>query len=78
MWLLPAVLFDGLAVAGQGLVADCMGRGRTLRARKVARLLLSYGLGFGLLLGVGYALLSRYTPMLQLFTRDPAILKKVG
>lgn len=77
LWLLPSLVFDGLAVAGQGLVGDCVGRQRVSRARKVARYLLRYGLGIGMALGLGYAALGRLTPFLKIFTRDPTILAKV-
>jgi hypothetical protein len=53
LFMLPcAVLFDGLAVVGQVLVADSIGRHALGRAAKVGRVLLGYGLGLGSALSV--------------------------
>ena len=53
LFMLPcAVLFDGLAVVGQVLVADSIGRHALGRAAKVGRVLLGYGLGLGSVLSV--------------------------
>ncbi|CAN0432958.1 unnamed protein product, partial [Ascophyllum nodosum] len=51
LWLLLAFAADSLGVAAQGLIADSLGVGKILKARKVASLtlLLSAAWGFGVL-----------------------------
>lgn len=52
LWLMFALFVDAFAMAGQSLVADHLGAGRPGAARRVARRLLQWGVGTGLLLAL--------------------------
>ncbi len=56
LWLFPSIILDSLGIVGQGLVADCLGRARVARARKIAKSLLRYGALNGAVAGVVYLL----------------------
>ena len=60
---------------GQGLVADCLGRGRVMRARKIAKRLLQYGAVSGGV--VGFLFLLGGTSLPQVFCPDVAVQRKV-
>ena len=72
VWVLLALALDGFAIAGQALVAGALGAGDRLRARADTTLLLRWGVGVGVLLGV--VQLALVGPLPELFTADPAVL----
>jgi len=73
-WYFLALVLDTLAIAAQALVAHELGRGDRATARALGDRLLQWGLGLGLLLGIGLALLSDLLP--HLFTADPETLRE--
>lgn len=75
LWLFMALVVDALAVAAQALVAGYLGAAKPRIARRVADRMLMLGLFAGLILGVGFALLSGLLP--RLFTDDAAVIELV-
>ncbi len=53
LWLLFALLIDAFALAGQSLVAEHLGAGRSAIAREISDRLLQWGLAVGVVLAVG-------------------------
>lgn len=76
LWLLPSILLDALGIVGQGLVADCLGRGRIARARKIAKTLLRYGAILGAAVGVKYLVLGAVF-ILPTIAPDAAVASRV-
>ncbi len=62
---------DGLAVAGQTLVARHLGAGRAHRAQRLGRMLVVWGCAGGAVFGVGYLAIQQ--PLLQFFTASTAV-----
>ncbi|MDE0214363.1 MAG: MATE family efflux transporter, partial [Deltaproteobacteria bacterium] len=62
---------DGLAVAGQTLVARHLGAGDVGRARRLGRMLLVWGCAGGAVFGAAYLTLQE--PLLALFTASEAV-----
>ncbi len=62
---------DGLAVAGQTLVARHLGAGNARRARRLGRMLVVWGCAGGAVFGAAYLLLQE--PLLALFTSSAAV-----
>jgi len=62
---------DGLAVAGQTLVARHLGAGDSRRARRLGRMLLVWGCAGGAVFGAAYLALQE--PLLALFTTSEAV-----
>lgn len=62
---------DGLAVAGQTLVARHLGAGDSRRARRLGRMLLVWGCAGGAVFGAAYLTLQE--PLLALFTTSEAV-----
>lgn len=60
----------------QGLVADCLGRARVARARKVAKALLRYGAASGAAVALGYLVGAPW--ILGVISPDAAVAAKVG
>lgn len=60
LWLMFALLIDAFALAGQSLIAEALGAGEVMRARRIADRLLVWGLrvglGLALFLGAGWPL----------------------
>ena len=75
LWLFLALVVDALAVAGQALVSKHLGRDDPTTARTVANRLLQWGLGVGVALGIGFALLQPFLP--PFFTDDAATISAV-
>lgn len=75
LWVMLALVLDGFAIAGQAMVGTALGAGQPERAREDARALVRWGLGAGLLLGLGYALLEGPLPLV--FTGDARVLEEV-
>jgi putative MATE family efflux protein len=71
LWGTLALALDALAIAAQALVGHELGAGRTEQVRKVVARMNRWGLGFGVLTGLGLAALS---PVLAaVFTGDQAV-----
>jgi putative MATE family efflux protein len=68
LWGFLALVVDALAVAAQALVAKHLGAGDSKEARAVSDRLLQWGLGVGVVLAVGFALLRPVLP--HVFTDD--------
>lgn len=71
LWLLLSFVCDSLAVAGQGLIADALGRGQVAGARAVADRLLILGLALGGGLMCVFLLGKEALP--SLFTADASV-----
>ena len=76
LWTFLTLVLDGFAIAGQAMVADALGRGRPLGARRIGTRLISWGLVTGVGLGLGYLALAG--PLPRLFTADPAVLAEIA
>ena len=75
LWLFLALVVDALAIAAQALVARYLGENDVESAREVSNRLLVWGLGVGVILGIGFALLAPYLP--RLFTGDEEVIALV-
>lgn len=75
LWLLLALIIDGLAVAGQAMVAQYRGRGNETAARAASNRLLVWGLGAGSTLGLAFVALRPLLP--RLFTEDTTVISAV-
>jgi MATE family multidrug resistance protein len=71
LWLLCSDTIDGLAVAGQALVAKYLGAGRAERAYQMGKVLSVCGCAAGLIFALGYWLGER--PLIALFTNSPQV-----
>ncbi|MCO4771775.1 MAG: MATE family efflux transporter [Deltaproteobacteria bacterium] len=71
LWLMFALFVDAFAYTAQSLVADHEGAGRPDEARAVADRLLQWGLGIGVLLGLGVWLAAPLWPVF--FDLEPAV-----
>lgn len=69
LWLFLALVVDALAVAAQALVSRHLGGEAPATARAVSNRLFQWGLGVGILLGLGFFLLRPVLP--SVFTEDP-------
>jgi putative MATE family efflux protein len=76
LWSMLALTLDGFAIAGQAIVGTALGAGRPEQARADARRLVGWGLGAGLVIGVGYLLLDQVLP--RVFTEEPTVLAEVA
>ena len=71
LWFTLALALDALAIAAQALVGHELGAGRTTQVRAVVTRMNRWGLGFGVITGLGLAALS---PVLAgAFTNDRAV-----
>ena len=70
LWLFLALVVDALAVAAQALVSKYLGSDDPGTARTVSNRLVVWGLGVGVVLGVGFMALQPVLP--YFFTDDPA------
>jgi putative MATE family efflux protein len=75
LWNFLAMVLDSLAIAAQALVGEALGASEPDRARSVAWQVTRYGLVFGVVLGVLFALLAGVLP--HVFTSDTAVLAEV-
>jgi putative MATE family efflux protein len=76
LWTMSAFVLDGFAIAGQAMIATALGADRGDEARDVAWRLLRWGIGFGVLVGLGYLALTDVLP--RVFTTDAGVLAAVG
>ena len=71
LWFTLALALDALAIAAQALVGHELGAGRTGRVRAVVARMNRWGLGFGVITGLGLLALS---PVIaDAFTADPQV-----
>lgn len=75
LWTMLALVQDGFAIAGQAMIGTALGAAHYAHARTIARRLLLWGTGFGVLVGVGYLALESVLP--RIFTSDPAVVSAV-
>ncbi|TDD49231.1 MATE family efflux transporter [Saccharopolyspora elongata] len=75
LWAFLALVLDSLAIAAQSLVGAALGAGSAPRAKGIARQVTWYSLGFGIVLGLVFAVLSG--PLPTLFTTDGAVLAAI-
>lgn len=71
IWSFLAFALDALAIAAQALVGRWLGAGEVRAARRATSQLTSWGLGYGVVLGVATAALAPVLPVL--FTGDVAV-----
>jgi putative MATE family efflux protein len=75
-FLLISFLMDGFAVAAQAMVGTALGAGRVAEARTVARTVLAWGIGGGVVFAV--LLLAGSTLLPRLLTDEPVVLAAVA
>jgi putative MATE family efflux protein len=71
LWSTLALALDALAIAAQALVGHELGAGRAEGVRAVVARMERWGLGFGVVTGIGLAALSPLLP--AVFTADPTV-----
>lgn len=76
LFLLSSDTIDGLAVAGQALVAKYLGANRPDRAYQMGRNLILCGCGAGAIFALGYLWLEQ--PLIALFTKSPEVMQVLG
>ncbi len=76
LFLLSSDTIDGIAVAGQTLVAKHLGANRPDKAYQMGKILILCGCVAGLIFGSGYILLKQ--PLIILFTRSPEVVEVLG
>lgn len=76
VFILAAFAQDSLAIAGQSLVGNALGREDRDLARRLTRRLLGWGTGLGLVIGAALLVLGGIVP--RLLTDDAAVLAVVG
>lgn len=72
LWLLVSYTIDGLAVAGQALVAKQLGGNQTDRGYRLGSLVIGWGFAGGLFFAVLYLVFRQ--PLLSLFTESTAVI----
>ncbi|WP_018685973.1 MATE family efflux transporter [Actinokineospora enzanensis] len=75
LWTFLSLVLDSLAIAAQSLVGAALGAGDSATAKDLARRLSWYGLAFGVLLGIVFAVLAGALP--RAFTGDAAVLAEI-
>ena len=73
LWIFCSDTVDGLAVAGQALVAKYLGNDRAEKALLLGKTLILWGCAAGLVFGLGY-LLSKQI-LINLFTKNPDVIQ---
>ncbi|GMP63609.1 hypothetical protein CsSME_00025232 [Camellia sinensis var. sinensis] len=76
VWLAASLLADGLAVAGQAILASAFARKDLDKATATASRVLQLGLALGLVLSVVVAVILQFG--LRLFTDDPDVLQMLS
>ncbi|GAA3788964.1 MATE family efflux transporter [Sphaerisporangium flaviroseum] len=71
IWSLLALALDALAIAGQAITGQALGAGNVDRTRAATRTMVTWGIGYGILLGFAILLLRPVIP--HLFDADPAV-----
>lgn len=75
LWTFLSLVLDSLAIAAQSTVGAALGAGSARRAKGIARQVTWYGLGFGVTLGIAFAVLSAVLP--SVFTTDRSVLAEI-
>ena len=71
LWMLLALVLDAIAIAGQALVAQALGRADTTTSRQVSVRMIELSTALGVILGI---LLIALSPLLaRFFSSDPAV-----
>ena len=76
LWTMLTLVQDGFAVAGQAMIGMALGAGRSALAREIARRLLRWGAGFGVVVGAAYLALEGILP--RVFSSDDQVLATVS
>jgi putative MATE family efflux protein len=76
LWLLVSYTSDGLAVAGQSLVAKYLGADQPDKSYSIGKTLVLSGIILGLCFALAYLYFE--LPLISLFTRDIAVIATVG
>lgn len=76
LWLLVSYTIDGLAVAGQALVAKYLGRHEADKGYRMGKILVGWGFSAGLIFALLYLLFQ--APLLSLFTDSAAVVGATG
>lgn len=76
LWLLVSYTIDGLAVAGQALVAKHLGRNEAQKGYRIGKILVGWGFSAGLAFGLLYLIFQ--APLLSLFTESSAVISATG
>lgn len=75
LWMAMAMVLDSLAIAAQSLVGAALGAGDRARAQSLSWQITRYGLGFGIMIGLGFGALADVVP--HLFTADAGVLAEI-
>lgn len=76
LWLLCSDTIDGLAVAGQALVAKRLGSNHRKQAYRLGKALILWGLSAGLIFALCYNVLQDV--LIALFTRSPEVIRTLS
>ncbi|MEE9549852.1 MAG: MATE family efflux transporter, partial [Candidatus Binatia bacterium] len=76
LWILCSDSVDGLAVAGQALVAKYLGADRTEKAIRLGKTLIVWGCSAGVAFGLGYFFFKE--PLIHLFTKSPDMIQSLN
>ncbi|MFQ5850385.1 MAG: MATE family efflux transporter [Candidatus Binatia bacterium] len=76
LWIFCSDTVDGLAVAGQALVAKYLGSNRAEKAYRLGKILILWGCATGFSFGLGYWLFKR--PLINLFTKSPDVIQTLS
>ncbi len=76
LWIFCSDSVDGLAVAGQVLIAKYLGADRTEKAIRLGKTLILWGCSAGLAFGFGYFFFKG--PLIHLFTKSPDMIQSLN
>ncbi len=76
LWILCSDSVDGLAVAGQALVAKYLGADRAGKAIRLGKTLILWGCSAGVAFGLGYFFFKG--PLIHLFTKSPDMIQSLN
>lgn len=74
LWNLISLVLDSVAIAAQAVVGQALGAADRQRARRFARLTVTWSLGIGVVLALVIAAL--HAPIVSLLTSDPAVAER--
>ena len=76
VWMMLALIMDGLAIAAQAMVGTALGAGDGDDARRIGRRTIVWSVGVGITLGL--VLLLAHSSVSGLFSNDPAVVGLAG
>jgi putative MATE family efflux protein len=76
VWMMLALIMDGLAIAAQAMVGTALGAGDGDGARRIGRRTIVWSVGVGITLGLALLLARDFVS--GLFSNDPAVVGLVG